>query len=925
MFFVATTMVACGNSEGVEDEPNEKPEPKPEPEPEPEPLTFKFEAELVSASTSSAEVKLTTENIAQYAYVVETADANIAPDLIFATGTVGDCKDGENIVTVTSLNPNTDYVVLFAAATVEEEYYENLAKVTLKTGSFTEELTFFDVDYMSVKAHLNYPHDKVKEGNVLKWAIAEFPVYYENMQARPAAEALNLNDNAWHNYITDDTTWTFSELESYMGKEEDPEAVPMYDAIVPGQPMYLMLGEYAWDTTDYAGWGDGYYAAQFDFAKYLTDKRSGAFENEADYWTGYYRREFFESKAPSKMSAKPEVSMNLTPIGGTITITPTDGIYGFCCGIMDPTTYMELLPLLNNESKYVQWYITSMHAFASGMGLTGFGKTTINLTKYFNLYPGISYTLYITSLGDENGSKQSFAKHTFKLPDPTEPAAKFSLQGVSNPDGEDTCDKVWFNIKLTEGTLLDGKVIANYERDWAALLNSYKKSGYSDEEALNMIIDTYGVAFSDEEIAAIKTDEGLNIYYSSRADASTVCGIRMRNSEGVVTVTSAAMRSIKEPAATPVTSTLFDDLKGEWTASTTISYLHYHYRQNPAEGQEHNYQERIEEPISCKVVIGEVGYEQTLPESVYQLFFDSSNLKTKEEVDAVYAQFKTSVDDFNAHVRNQNRLLCQGFSLEHDLDLLPCANPEHTDKPNGVIDTQFASPYELFIADADTYSAYNYESPVFDFGPKWYLQIHSDGSVTAPFDTNYFSPMSQWYKYVYHFMGASSKYTLPNLSDVNGNSMMGHFPVVVSEDKNTITINPIELTYVTTDDMGNVNGSETDLFYPNIVREASSGFISGYQVHSRIIAPIVLTRGYTAPAAKAATASTGSGKIGKIVDTELKSVYKVAPKKAIYKSRTALPTNAVVAPTNRVDYRIISADEFKQRSQEYAEKRFGRN
>lgn len=931
VIFAVGAMVACEDAPvNNEEKPNDKPEPEPTPE-----VVAELSAEISKVSTSSATAKVTTKNLASVAYLLETKDADFAADIVYATGTTVECKDGVNTLSLQSLKPNTNYVLVIAGATVAEEFYEDVVKVNFTTEGFTEELTFFDIDYMSVSAHFNYPHDKVQKDNVLKWGICEFPIYYENIAGQSDADMINRHDTAWgpHIYFTDSKTWVFNELESYLDQDPNAEdAAALYSPIVPGQPMYLMIGEFTMDRTDHWGWGDGYYKPLFDSKKYWADvNATGRYPDQNDYWSGFYRRDFFQSKEPSKMSAKPEVKMDLTPIGGKVTITPPAGVHSYCFGVMDSGTYMQLLSLLNNKAEYVQWYITSFHAFASGIALAASGEVTFELSDLYNLEHNTNYTLYITSLGDAQGSKQSFAKFPFTMPNPTEAPAKIEVKGISNPEGADRHDQVWFNVKCTEGTIIDAKMLANYERDWASLINQYKKSGYTEDEAWEIAVDTYGLPLDETEIAAMKTAEGYSFWYSSRADATTVCAVRTRNSQGVVTVAHGSMRSIKEPAATPVNSTLFEDLKGEWTASTTISYKHYHFRENPPAGVDNNYQLVVEEPISCKVTIGEIGYEKTLPESVYDLFFKASNLKTKEEVDAVYQQFKTTVDDFNTHVRNQNRILLQGFDLEYDVDLLPCSNPEHTDKPDGKVYTKYASPYDLFIADEKTYSAYNYESPVFDFGPKWYLEIAADGSVYAPFNPDYFSPMSQWYQNVYQFMGINYRseggkeatdykvYTLPNF-----NGQMGYFPVTISEDKNTITIHPVQLTYTAQDDNG-VNHQYTDNFYPNIVRESASIAGVGYQVYSRIIAPIVLTRGYKAPAATTATPASASTKsVGKVVETLSEPLYKVAPKKGVFRSRTALPIGAEISIPKKVDYSVISTEQFKANSKRLADERFGR-
>ena len=937
MVFAAIAMVACNNDTT---DPNPDPDPTPTPTPTPE-LEVKMEAVLVSAGTSTAEIKLTTLNIGQYAYSVDVAGSNteLTPDIIFALGTSYECKDGENTVVVEDLTPDTSYVVTIAGATVEDEFYENVVKVELTTSTFTDELTIFDIDYMSISAHLNYPKEQVQPGNVIKWAIAEFPLYYENltMKGYSDADMLNsYNDEYYHTAITESTTWKFCEENGYLDEESS-----YYGPIVPGQPMYLLLGEFAYTDQHpiYANWTNGYYLPLFDRDNFLRDYAATGYKKAPDqskYWSGYNRREFMEAKAPTKMSAKCDVKMNLTPRGGKITITPAEGIYGFCFAIVEPSLQMQILPLLNNQTKYMQWYITSYHSFANSVSLTSFGPIEMNLEEFYDMKQNTEYTLHITALGNETGSKQSYATHKFTLPKATKPASKVTVKAIDNPNGENVWNQAWFNIKCESGDAYKVRYIANYEREWMAVVNSYTKYGYTEADALEMLLSSYGASFSAEEVAAINSAEGYNIRFDSRADANTFLGVRVMNDEGTVSTAVGQCRTVKEPFATPVNSPLFEELKGEWTATTTIQYNHYHFCETPGDNNhdcgknykgdgkytiiteddtDNNYIVQATEQISSKVVIGEIGYEATLPEEVYQLFFNSSSLKTKEEVDAVYDQFKTTVDDFNAATRGQNRILCQGFELEYDADKISCGVPEHNDKPDGKLYTQFASPYDLFIADEKTYSAYNYESPVFDFGPKWYLEIDANGNVTAPFNTNYFAPMSQWVQdgSVYQFVGLSQSASLPYVRDAEKNIINAHFPVTISADKNTITINPLKHTYSTTDENG-ITVTKTEDFYPNIGRDYNGQL----QFYSRIVAPIVLTRKGTA-AAQSANVQPAAANSG-----EVKAVYEFKGV-AAPKSRTALPaTNAVEAPA-KVKYHVLSAEEFNANCKKNFEKRLGIN
>ena len=212
---------------------------------------------------------------------------------------------------------------------------------------------------------------------------------------------------------------------------------------------------------------------------------------------------------------------------------------------------------------------------------------------------------------------------------------------------------------------------------------------------------------------------------------------------------------------------------------------------------------------------------------------------------------------------------------------------------------------------ACTYSAYNFESPVFDFGPKWYLEVAADGTVTAPFNTEYFAPMSQWLDYVYQFVGASANTYLPYMRNSEGNIANGHFPVTISADKNTITINPVKYTYKTTDNNG-LEKTVTEDFYPNTGRYYNGQM----QFYSRIIAPIVLTRNGAAKPSVATPAAVKGG--------EIKGLYEVKGVTAP-KSRTAIPATEKVTAAEKVNYRVLSAEQFNANCEQFSQKRLGRN
>ena len=264
----------------------------------------------------------------------------------------------------------------------------------------------------------------------------------------------------------------------------------------------------------------------------------------------------------------------------------------------------------------------------------------------------------------------------------------------------------------------------------------------------------------------------------------------------------------------------------------------------------------------------------------------------KNDVDAVYAQFKSSVDNFNLKNKNQNRLLVQGFDLAQPIE-------SYSYKFDGeeTSITAFRSPYQLFISK--DYSGYNYESPVYDFGPKLYLEFDAEGNITVPFNVNYFAPAAQWFESVFHLVGCSDTSVLPYMTNNSGEPVTGHFPVEVSADGNTITIKGLLL-----------NGSN---YYPTLVAESYQQ--GGYSVPCSVFGDITMTRKATVVNVDVSVSNTtrsAFNKVSDVVPAALTSEYDVVP--LAFKSRTALP--AEVKAPQRVKMNIVTSEEFHKRADE---------
>lgn len=837
-------------------------------------------AELVSASSTTADITLTTTKIVEAAYVAYKAgEAEPEPAVVFATGTRGiACKDGDNAVTVKGLDPLSDYVVYFAGITDSEDYYSEVASVAVATVDFSEDLSVFDIDYDSFKLRLKLPESIAENGNVVKWGLTDIVNYVSNSMMYSDADMMNLSDELYHNYITETTTFNF-DYDNSLVLDESGNPVEddiqggylyYYDPIVPGGKYKVMFGEFAEGEHPW-GFGQGYYSPLFDQESYLSDMYSGIdVSDQSKYWSGFYQSTVVTAKAPETLEADLGITMNLRPNGGVVSIAPDDNVAVFCYVILDENTYNYVLTMLDNDPANLQWYMTTPGAMYTIYVNSSREPVDIVLEDNFYIDKEATYYLFVTAMGNDEGTTQLYYSEAFQMPDPTEPAPTVEVTAIANPSGEESPYEVWFNVKSPTKDAYSGMYACNYKREWESSISG----GYTVSDLIER-----GYSLTSEEIAAINSDEGLNIPFSSREDSETYLGVMVYNYEGTASEPSVARnKTIQEPAATPVTSELFTSLLGEWTASATISYKKYI---GVVEGYED-----ITETKTCKVVIGDVGYEATLPEEVYQSYYENTPYKTKEEVDAAYGVFKASVDLFNQKTRNQNRLLCQGLSMEV---------VTYSDY------LEYASPYDLFISE--DYNGFDSESPVFDFGPKWYLQIAADGSVSVPFNVNKFTPLTYWNKYEYHLVGASSEASLPYIVE-NNKAETGYFPAEVSSDGNTITINPLVYNDVT--------------YYLNPGRF----YYNMYQFSSRIVTPLTLTRGWTGDDSSEQAAAAFANALRIADPASLMSLYKVTPVTKA-KSRTIMPTKAPVAH-KQVKARLLTAEELKANVKSLAEKRYGK-
>ena len=842
-------------------------------------------AAVVESATTAQTLKVEVETvkIKAFAYAAvkaeEAGDKTPAADAVFADGTMVECTDGTHSFTLEALSPNTEYVIYVAGLLSEADEngnnqpYEKVLEVKAATGDFTEELTLFDVEGRSFKLHVK--PTLTDPANVIKWGTCDIFMY--NMNQQPDFDMLNLHDGYYGNYFQGDTTLVFDEAHGYVWSDEMGDYIQYFEAIVPGQPQYLALGEFKYEEDEDVhgrwGWGPGYYMPLMDQEGYMTayydSWMTGETPNENDYWTGYHKQIKFQTKGPEALDAALDVDLSgLRANGGPIRINTNGNADRVTVMLLDPMTYEQIMPMLDNNEDYLQWFTTSYIGYMM-VGAKTFAGANIEfeMTDFlWEVDKDAQYKLMVVAAKDEvagslDAKYQQFTTVDVALPDYSLPAPVVEITPLEATE----LNTVSFNVKCTSQDAASGLYAANYEREWA-------EAGFDESPVEAM--EYNGNELTADDIAQINSAEGMVFEFWSREDAVTTLGVMLKSIEGLAgEVVIASNKSLPEPAKAPVTSEYFTSLEGDWTATTTV--VNKKYMGYDPETYESIYED-VPSTKTWKVTIGDVDYPETLTDDVYQTWFDATPYGTKEEVDAQYELFKAAVDNFNAKTAGQNRILMNGFDVQ---------------KPNyegSKTYSHYASPFELW--SSDSYNGYDNASPVWDFGPKWYLEVAEDGTVTAPFNVNYFAPITAWTEYSYDFYlaGVAKNSFLPYDPATEGNAQ---FPVEISEDGNTITVKP----YV----------FEGENFYPNMGYVSWGSFSLGSW--GSVAADIVLTRGWTEPAPEEeetpAVAKAGID----YKPANYTSLYNVKPANKI-KSHTAVKA----LPTyEKVEVKVVSADEFK--------------
>ncbi len=843
-----------------------------------------FSVSVHEVGPGYVELAVTAPNAVQIAYIVDEKEKLMNnADVMFVQGKTLTVKPDDIIRISDNFKENTQYY-LYLVAKLDAQTYSKIYTIPFKTTAYelSELLTVVDRSLDGYKMRVTVPQETKDRDNAIRYNQCCLMMYNS---ATSRDDYFSLLYNAGK-YVKDNTTLVYSEEENWYqtGTDEDGDGEidwdSNYNPISPGEPVVFVAGEFSWmeDTPEYenkyftfpSGWDPGYYVPMIDTLYYS----SGANRQSSmgvvtdyqlkhpmdDYWTGAFQRKHFIIQEPEPMDPKVEVKLAaVSPIDATLEFWPEEGVDQFAFGIFDDTMYNELLKLLNGKEEYVQWAITSY--FAAYTFGTKVAKEAVqaNLTSFYYqdaIKEDTEYHVLVTAMGDAYGSKQSFTKFSFKTTTKVLDAPEIVVTAVED---QTSPYSAVFNIKCTSYETSPVTQVyygANYVRDWLLEVNGGKTY-------FGLVSGNYPLGA--DEIAKINSEEGYTIAIPSIDGETTRLVVVGYNEE--YTPNNLNYEFIEEcPAVadctTPYTEAkpyvdeeLYLDLTGDWTATATLTDY---------EGK--NYTDH-----QSKITLAAdlYDYPETLSDEVYEIYAKTgSKGMTKEEVDAMWYEFQELAEEITRErLQNQNRLVGIGWLDKDSYKRLSAR-----------------TPYDLFVAtdynSIDVTSLYN------DYGPKWYLETSKDdaGNVTysIPIDANFLPPAANWS--VPFYLGAMEPKNFVTIT--YGSGWTPSFPVTVSEDRNTITIYPLV--------------HEGVKYYPNMI--GIDYVMSMTILENPVVSEVVLTRGWTEPAGKAAAARTK----GHASNVQAKGDF---PKVA-YKQRTELKAPVEL---KQIDYPVMTIEQHRER------------
>lgn len=768
--------------------------------------------------STSAIFKLSTKGIESCAYKVvegegaETMDGAIiyaeAQELSDGIKTL---NDGDTDVTVYGLEGNKTYTVYFAFKM--NDTFE-VKRFVITTPAYSQVVTMIQADMFSIKFHVEVPEDEYYQLNLLdletyngyKLQFGHTDLDFIYSPWRPSNSPRFKGPHTFTLKNGDDPY----KLEGCLngGEYSEARSFPLH----PGTGYAMFISQVNADGTT-EGLVDGELEAPDDNAGILLDSRVATkpmAPNVKEYsesieevngltFTGRYAKTVFFTQQAIKGDG--EVSINfdkLTERTAYITLTPSENIFRYAYTVIDEADYQGIIDYIGEDG--LQAYVLD---YPGGIG-EGITTVKVNMTK------GHKYKLYVVAVYDDDSTIMTMdVSDVFTGQESNLPASEITITPITMSSPYE----IGFNVKAPNKDCKSLKYLCNTTGEWVLELNGM--DGDNREAKIEELMDYYGHAITEEEVlSAINSETGYDFTFASEDETEITFAVQSFNEDEKSGIYEASAKSGKIPAKDPVNSKLFETLLGNWTATMT-----------PANGN----------PITSAVRIG-AGPEKisSLPADSkkklieYYMSFGNSQAEAEKTVEKYFKEYQEKTDYYTQKYKGQNFLVAEGFQYNE-------------------YDGSYMSSWALF--NDLNYSSYDTDELFRDYGPKLFFEIYQENGVdkikvaTTKYteDGNnyayYVDPMANWNSTLL-LMGCNTADPYTNVYN------RIEFPVTVSEDGNTLTIESVTIDGVT--------------YTPSIATEYMAGFATWSFQSAK---GIVLTRTTSANALKTRAHATSNVKV----------------------------------------------------------------
>lgn len=800
-----------------------------------------FSLSVKSAGPDYVEVMVTAPNTMEMAYLITEEPDLLTPTMVFRKGEVITVNPGQIVKLGSNLNENTKHY-LYAAGRMGDEDVTKLIELTFKTKSykFNEVLTLMETYYDGFKMHITVPAEVKKRGNAMAYGYGSLALYNMAMfnsrqdgESWVELESIGSGSTANGDYCLNDTTVVinsqnevlYDEYGDYVFDEYTGEIVTLHDPYTPGEPIMFLTAESHYGTPDEWAYVMGYHQPTKNVWTIPN------FDVTTGSWAGPFEKTSFRINEPELCDATisvsyPEDGQGINDWKVRFEVEGDFSQYAFM--VLNQMAWDEIMTIyLNHDESLMQWFVVSwLAANWYYPYYSNESPLTVPVAQNFFTEPlngGETYYVVATLLGDEEGKTQRFLYDEFTTLPRTKPAPVIEVTAL---DPGDVPFMVGFNIKAGED--MDGNIqeikgaywACEYAREWEKYLNA--KYTYED------IIKSSNMTFTSEELKKINSSEGLDVWFDSLDGEVTRFAAYGCNDEYAFNIISKAEAAawadceapMYEGSKASVSSPYFTTLLGDWTATATMD-MNYE-KEDGTVGT-------MTKKQTAKITVSDKApaLAEKLDPSVYALY----GSKQPAEVDGMYEELKELTDRFTDYrLERQNRLLCTGY-----FDFDPMRSEIY---PTGRLD--YRSPYDLFVAT--DYSSVDVPQAIYDFGPKWFLEVLEDGSVIVPFSSIYQPPVTAWPGYPFYLGGVNAG-SENMVAFYEATEDVPGFPVEISADGNTMTIKPIVIekaqasTYL-----------PAGTYYMNAI--GIQPMSEGLEIIGKLKTDIVLTRGWNGTATK---------------------------------------------------------------------------